>query len=162
MTKLIKIKELLITNSSFLFNQRFFEGEAFGLNPYVLKFKTKQYREIKDFLDDFLVFLEKKQINPRFPYPIYIKTQAVLYKNSFIVIKNDSELPPYFPTKAIRHTSRELSYFQKINILTKKINNQNVSEGIRYLMKNSSKRKELYNLCHENDFYERLTNSLTE
>lgn len=162
MTKPIKLNELIVTNPSFLFNQRFFHDEQFGFHPYVINFKTSKYSELNDFLADFKVYLDKRGVNPRFPYPIYIKTEVVIKDSPFALIKSIEDIDKYFPTKKIRHTNREISYLQKIKILRRKINNQHVSKAMSYLLKNRKKRKKLFNLCLENDYYKRLINSLTE
>ena len=99
---------------------------------------------------------EQENLNTRFPYPIYIIYDNKITPKQINVIKNKSELPPYFNIKLKNLSKIEYELLRKINILAESIRNIPIAHNLDIFSSRRHLIKKLFMISRETQYYENI------
>ena len=126
---------------------------AFGKAPMIV------YLNTQDQLKKLEGHLQRKKINPCFPYPIYVISREEVVPNQVNILGDESEIPQYFNLVKKRLTHQENEIFYRINLLSEKIRNILQQDKLQDLTDNRNKTRKLFMISREAHYYETLLSS---
>lgn len=97
-------------------------------------------------------YLREKDINPHFPYPVYLVCEEPFSSRYVNVIADERELPRYFLP----------AHSHKIEMLAEKVRNAPIQEGLHAIAQTREKTKRLFMLSRETQYYEDLLQFLEQ
>lgn len=106
--------------------------------------------------------LNKIQISPKLPYPVFILYPHNIISKQFVIFKTDKELSNYYRLKLKKLKKREMSLLSKVKILTTRINNYKLDEHLAIIKSQSVKHKKLKVTCIEKSFYTSILEDILE
>jgi hypothetical protein len=131
-----------------------------GSKPCFIELEFKQRKYVEPALDNITAALEILEVDPRFPYPLYIITPLVRRFLDLAILNSRSQLPKHFYCKTHRLNSKEQSLLKKTKLLSSKIKNNELSEISIHIESHSNLQRLLSDVCQENDFLESVTEGL--
>ena len=111
--------------------------------------------ELTYFLEQLYEYLEKKGINPKLPYPIYIQSDIDLISSQFIIVHKGYK-NKFYLDKCSQAKGKENVILNKIMVFQKGIKNHSLFKIMNDFKNYSEKSKKLKNQCLENDFYQNI------
>jgi hypothetical protein len=147
----IIIKKFDLTSLEFAFLQR-----KLGERPAVLILPEKDKELQKKIITNILIVLKKHQINPRFPYPIYVVADVDIEAKNIPIIQRDHFAPRFFYCRNPKVTSRESNLLNKVKIIRDKLFKGDLEEKVEYIKSQAPKKREIYLLSEEEAFYQQI------
>ena len=130
-------------------------------NPVIVEFKTTSKEEETKLIHLFQRHLEQLQINPRFPYAIYVITLLEIERPlSFVCLRSRDEIPKFFTQKDARLNLKESHLMDKIRLLQQESRNCSSLENIHSLQKYANAHRLIHVLDQERMAYKKLLRRL--
>ncbi len=152
----LSIQQLNIDDYQVRNLKKIFNSSEAGKKPLYIELKCKNTIDATDTLDNIAESLKELNINPFFPYPIYIITHLVNYYSRLPILNNKLELPKHFFIKDNITSSKQESILNKLEVPLKRIKNTDIEEVKKRFKEYSLRHKKLYHLTKEAYFYEEL------
>lgn len=104
--------------------------------------------------------LNKLEIHPHFPYPVYLVTSYIKTNDFLPVVESISDLPQHFFLKSKRVRNKEFNLLNKVIILFNKVCNIPINQKYSELQYAFKSQRKLYELTREFSFLEQINNEL--
>lgn len=154
-------EEILYEPPSFVSLINTLKHSNVGKLPTYINLLPLNEAQTLDFVGRLEDYIFQNNLNPLFPYPIYLVTHFSI-KSVFPHVKNKQELPEFFFTKARRPGMKDMQLLHKLEIKIEKIKNIRIFEMTDILKENSQSQRHLYNLSKQLHFLEFINQSLKE
>lgn len=102
------------------------------------------------------------EIDPQFPYPLYILNEYNIEQSFFPEINDLNSIPRHFVKKIKRIKKREQNILDKVVTLSDRISNHQVTGDLEYIALKAKDNKKLKELCSEKSFYLELLTQLQQ
>lgn len=135
---------------------------SIGKIPLYIDSNNFKEDEFYKLLLDLPLALNNLDVDPRFPYPLYLVTNYIRDHQLLPVVKSVSNLPKHFFLKTKKIQNKESHLLKKVEILQTRISNISIDEKYLQLSSSFKKQKMLYTLCKEADFLQGIDNKLGE
>ncbi len=137
-----------------------FKKSEVGQRPCYIELDLEQRKYIEPALDNIMAALELLNIDPRFPYPLFVITPFVQKFLDIPILADRALLPKHFFCRGQRLNSKEQSLLKKTKMLSNKINNNEISDLTVHMKVESNSRRVLSEVCTENEFLETIIEGL--
>lgn len=154
-------EEILYEPPSFVSLINTLKHSNVGKLPTYISLLPLNETQTLDFVSRLEDYIFQNNLNPLFPYPIYLVTHFSI-KSVFPHVKHKQELPEFFFTKARRPGMKDMQLLHKLEIKIEKIKNIRIFEMTDILKENSQPQRHLYNLSKQLHFLEFINQSLKE
>jgi len=154
-------EEIVIKKFDLISLTKYLSQKKISNGPQYINLSHISTALVTEAIDNIATALEKLSINPEFPYPIYVVTDAINSHPKLQVAHSVEELPAHFIRKVKRLKNKELAILNKAMLLSEKLSNQDISLRRKELADSYGPQKELYNNCREINFYQFILNKLS-
>lgn len=131
------------------------QDSKIGKVPCYINLTSLSLQRLKDtvlILEDVIL---SENLNPLFPYPVYVVTPENI-KTIFPTVRTIKDLPEHFFKKVKRPSNKELILLNKLTLKIDKIKNLKLTEIYNDLLDSAVKQKELYLVTKELHFLEMI------
>lgn len=136
------------------------QDSKIGKVPCYINLSTLSSQRLKDTLIVLEDIILTENLNPLFPYPVYIVTPENI-KTIFPTARTIKDLPEHFFKKVKRPSNKELILLNKLTLKIDKIKNLKLTEIYNDLLKSAPRQKELYTITKELHFLELINFQLS-
>ena len=134
--------------------------KKFSQVPYYISTITIEKDFIAEAIANISEVLITLNIEPHFPYPIYVICTEKIHHPNLNIIESVNSLPRHFFSKARRLKSKESVLLTKTTLTAAKIKNENITEKLNELTKIVKPQRELFDISKEIYFYEKILSGL--
>jgi hypothetical protein len=130
-------------------------------NPVIVEFETTSKEEETKLIHLLQKHLEQLNLNPRFPYAIYVITQIEIeIPLSFVCQRSKGEIPKFFTQKDARLNLKESHLMDKIRLLQQESGNCSSLENMNSLQRYAKSHRLIHVLDQERLAYKNLLRRL--
>ncbi|MBL6991049.1 MAG: hypothetical protein ISR65_14785 [Bacteriovoracaceae bacterium] len=155
-------EEVLLEKNDFISIMEVLMETDIGHAPVYIDLDNYDESEYDELLTNLLLALRSMQINPFFPYPVYIVTNKLPQHNSLPIIDSYDNFPLHFITKRKRLNNREVALLKKISILVEKTKNLAIKEKMASIQRPLSLQRNFLQTCKEVSFYTKVLNKVVQ
>lgn len=137
-----------------------FRDSKVGERPCFIVLNMNHAKYVEPALDNIMAALEVLNVDPRFPFPLYVITPHRTHYLDLPLLPDKSHLPNHFFCRSNRMNSKEQSLAKKNIVLANKIKNNEIQDITVALQSNSNARRKLAQVCEEIDFLEEVVDGL--
>ena len=129
---------------------------------YFIDFSSWQQENLDNYIESLLVEMNKRGINDRFPYPIYLVLGKNLLKKeqTFLNVRSVSGLPNYFKKEVIASNSKEIQKMNRLGVYQKALQFVNTNEQQEKIREWKDLDERIYLLKRENNLLSSILNEL--
>ncbi len=153
-------EEIIVKKFDLISLTKFFAQKKFGNCPHFINLNGLSAGLVNDAIDNIANALDRLSIHPKFPYPLYIITEAINTHPVLQVSATTNELPAHYIRKVKRLKNKELAILNKTLLLSEKLSNQEIDKKLNDLSSAYGPQRSLYNNCREIHFYQFILDKL--
>jgi len=129
-----------------------FERSSIGMIPTILILDQGIITRRELFVKNCLEVFKTRGLNPYFPFPCYILSPEKIKTPGLPQIYTIEEAPKHFIKKIKRIKNREQTLLTKADTYQSRLQNQSITEDLKYLTRKREHNRKLRDLCSEKKF----------
>jgi hypothetical protein len=154
--KLPIYENLLLKTSDKTEIWKLLENINFGEVPVYVELGAIDLSDLYQALEHIAEYLDNFNINPKFPYPIYIVTHFINSHPVFPIIEDLNQLPSFFKKSNKRLINKDILALKKNNTFASRIRNQNIYLNSKAIKTGFQKQRQLLTKSYEAQFYSKI------